>query len=82
MDKVTGQCPQTTTILKRKESQSGIRLEVACAILILLAMLCSFSTLPLLMVGFRAIVHLHSAVKHHADADVFVSSTATLLMII
>ena len=24
MDKVTGQCPQTTTFLKRKESQSGI----------------------------------------------------------
>ena len=24
MDKVTGQCPQTTTFLKRKESRSGI----------------------------------------------------------
>ena len=24
MDKVTGQCPQTTTFLKRKESLSGI----------------------------------------------------------
>ena len=24
MDKVTGQCPQTTTFLKRKESPSGI----------------------------------------------------------
>ena len=24
MDKVTGQCPQTTTSLKRKESRSGI----------------------------------------------------------
>ena len=24
MDKVTGQCPQTTTFLKRKESGSGI----------------------------------------------------------
>ena len=24
MDKVTRQCPQTTTFLKRKESQSGI----------------------------------------------------------
>ena len=26
MDKVTRQCPQTTTILKRKESRSGIEL--------------------------------------------------------
>ena len=26
MDKVTGQCPQTTTFLKRKESRSGIKL--------------------------------------------------------
>ena len=24
MDRVTGQCPQTTAFLKRKESQSGI----------------------------------------------------------
>ena len=24
MDKVTGQCPQTTTFLKRKESRSGV----------------------------------------------------------
>ena len=24
MDKVTGQCPQTTTFLKRKDSRSGI----------------------------------------------------------
>ena len=24
MDRVTGQCPQTTTFLKRKESRSGI----------------------------------------------------------
>ena len=24
MDKVTGQCPQTTAVLKRKESRSGI----------------------------------------------------------
>ena len=28
MDKVTGQCPQTTTFLKRKESRSGYRTEV------------------------------------------------------
>ena len=28
MDKVTGQCPQTTTFLKRKESRSGIETEV------------------------------------------------------
>ena len=25
MDKVSGQCPQTTAFLKRKESQSGIK---------------------------------------------------------
>ena len=28
MDKVTRQCPQTTTFLKRKESRSGYRTEV------------------------------------------------------
>ena len=28
MDKVTGQCPQTTTFLKRKENRSGIEREV------------------------------------------------------
>ena len=28
MDKVTGQCPQTTTFLRRKESRSGIEPKV------------------------------------------------------
>ena len=29
-DKVTRQCPQSTTLLKRKESQSGIELRSFC----------------------------------------------------
>ena len=30
MDKVTGQCPQTTTFLKRKECQSSIKSRSLC----------------------------------------------------
>ena len=30
MDKVTGQCPQTTTFLMRKESRSGIDQRAFC----------------------------------------------------
>ena len=30
MDKVTRQCPQTTTFLKRKESRSGIEMRSFC----------------------------------------------------